>query len=53
MTARDIYIKVRDYMDDQVSGLSPEEYLEFLDILAGDIESREEATKQELEDADS
>ena len=47
-----VYEKVRDYLDKQVAEFSPQEYLDFLDMILSDLESREETTRSEIEDSE-
>lgn len=50
--AEKVYEDVRDYLDNKVAALSPEQYLDFLDLLIGDLESRKETTENEIEEAE-
>ena len=50
--AKEVYKKVRDHLDNQVGELSPQEYLDFLDIFLSDLESRQETTRSEIEDSE-
>lgn len=52
VNAQDAYEKVRDFMDETVRSLTPEQYLDFLMILIGDLEGRVETTENEIADAE-
>ncbi len=50
--AKEVYEKVRDHLGNQVGELSPQEHLDFLDMLLSDLESRQETTRFEIEDSE-
>lgn len=49
MKTRQVFEKIRDFIDREVMSLSQEEYLEVLEELASDIEMKIDTVKQELE----